>query len=372
VKICIISNVSGYPWAGSEEVWYINALNAIKEGHQLTIFTHRDLEPSKQLAALREMGAVTYTWDFFPISRLSPIRQKIKPSFPVHILNQFDVILVSLGSLPALTYVPGLADSLLKTTAPIVPLVQFNADHLSISLRERQVVSQVLKKCSSVIFISQNNLRQAKRQFAVELPNAFVIANPIRTVIDKPYPWPQNEEEVRFACVARFELYWKGQDLLLDILSQTPWNERNWHLTLYGSGPDEAQVKKLVDFYGLKEKVSFGGFVDSLAEIWKEHHLLLLPSHGEGMPLSILEAMMFARPVIATDVGGNREIIKDGVYGFIAEAPTVHSFGNAMERAWAKRSEWKAMGLSAHDKSCEFVDINATHSLLDILLHVCN
>jgi len=369
MKICIISNVSGYKWAGSEEVWYINALNAIEQGHQLTIITHSDLEPSKQLAVLRQKGVVTHTWEFFPIARFNSIKEKIKPSFPLSTLNHSDVILVSLGSIPALCYVPGLADSLLKTTAPIILFVQFNADHLPISPSERGVVSQVLQKCLSVVFISQNNLRQARRQYAIELSHASVIANPIRTVIDHPYPWPVTEDEVRFACVARFELFWKGQDILLDILSQSPWKERNWHLTLYGSGPDEEHVRQLVEFYGLKDKVTFGGFVESISEMWKDHHLLLLPSHGEGMPLSILEAMMFGRPIIATDVGGNCEIIEDGIDGFIAEAATVHSFGNAMERAWAKRTEWKEMGVAAHYKSSVFKDRNASDQLLDILLH---
>ena len=372
MKLCIISNVSGYKWAGSEEVWYINAGNAISYGHQVAVFTHRDLVPSRQLADLRQKGAITYSWDFFPIARFSSIKERIKPSFPVSILDHSDVILVSLGSLPALCYVPGLAESLLKTTTPIVILVQFNADHLHVSLREREVVSQLLQKAVSVVFISQNNFLQARRQFAVKISHPVIIHNPIRTLVDQPYPWPDAEDEVRFACVARFELFWKGQDILLDLLSQSPWKERKWHLTLYGSGPDEEHIRKLVKFYGLENKVSFGGFVESLGEIWKDHHLLVLPSHGEGMPLSALEAMMLGRPIVATDVGGNSEIIEDGVTGFIAEAASVSSFGNAMERAWELRSEWEEMGFLAHLKASNYNKTNAVESLLNILIEAKN
>ena len=51
------------------------------------------------------------------------------------------------------------------------------------------------------------------------------------------------------------------------------------------------------------------------------------------MPLSLVEAMLCRRPCIATDVGGNRELIRDGVNGFLAKAPTVESLDEAMNRA---------------------------------------
>ena len=57
---------------------------------------------------------------------------------------------------------------------------------------------------------------------------------------------------------------------------------------------------------------------------------------------------MHGRPVLATDVGGNAEIIQDGVTGFVAEAATVTaSFSKALDRAWQAQSRWPAMGKAA-------------------------
>ena len=56
--------------------------------------------------------------------------------------------------------------------------------------------------------------------------------------------------------------------------------------------------------------------------IWAEHHALVLPSRFEGMPLVVVEAMLCGRPCIVTDVGGNAELIRDGINGFLAKAPT--------------------------------------------------
>ena len=74
-----------------------------------------------------------------------------------------------------------------------------------------------------------------------------------------------------------------------------------------------------------------------------------MPSRIEGLPLAVIEAMLCERPVIATDVAGS-EVIEDGVSGFLADAPTVRSLGNALERFWAKREEAREIGARAAER----------------------
>jgi glycosyltransferase involved in cell wall biosynthesis len=57
--------------------------------------------------------------------------------------------------------------------------------------------------------------------------------------------------------------------------------------------------------------------------------------------------MLCGRPCIATDVGGNRELIRDGINGFLAKAPTVELLDEAMNRAWDNRGRLKQMGETA-------------------------
>lgn len=73
-----------------------------------------------------------------------------------------------------------------------------------------------------------------------------------------------------------------------------------------------------------------------------------MPSRFEGLPLAMVEAMLCARPVVATDVAGHAEIIEDGVTGFLADAPTAGSMAAALERfgsgaARPKRSARQAL-----------------------------
>ena len=75
-----------------------------------------------------------------------------------------------------------------------------------------------------------------------------------------------------------------------------------------------------------------------------------MPSRFEGLPLAMVEAMLCARPVVATDVAGHAEIIEDGVTGFLADAPTAGSMAAALERFWERRSEAEAIGKAGAER----------------------
>lgn len=82
-----------------------------------------------------------------------------------------------------------------------------------------------------------------------------------------------------------------------------------------GSGPSESALRDLAASHGVAERVRFLGWqagVDRLLASWD---LLVIPSLEEGFPLSVLEAMAAARPVVASRVGGLPELVVDGVTG---------------------------------------------------------
>lgn len=370
MKLLIISNVSGYSWAGSESLWLQAAMLALKADYEVTAIVHPDLMGSAQIVEFLLAGGQVKKWKALRIARFQSLKEKLAPTFSPKLLDQYDVILVSLGSLPAMNYVPGLVHGLLKTSSPMVVLCQFNADHLIISLRERRVVAKVLEKATGSVFVSQRNLIEARRQFAMDPPKAHVIQNPVRNRSQISTSWPDESDGPCFASVARFEVAWKGQDILLDVLSQPQWKDRQWRLRFYGEGPDREYLQKLTRFYKLSDRVFFEGQVKNLNEIWSKNHLLVMPSHGEGTPLAALEAMMAGRLVVATDVGGNTEIISDGQTGFIAEAATLGSFSKAMERAWESRGRWKDMGVLARRHMLEGPGRHSAKELLEVCTSV--
>ena len=132
----------------------------------------------------------------------------------------------------------------------------------------------------------------------------------------------------------------------MEVLSRSHWRNRNIDVTLVGSGTNEGGLRREAERLKLAS-VEFAGFVNDVEELWTRHHALLLASRYEGLPLSLVEAMLCGRACIVTDVGGNRELVRDGVNGFLAKAATADLLDEAMNRAWENRMRLKEMGETA-------------------------
>ena len=205
-----------------------------------------------------------------------------------------------------------------------------------------------LARAQRCYFVAHANLRLVELQLACKLENAEIIRNPFNVQAGASPPWPsmQATGALKFACVGRLHPPSKGQDILLEALADTSWTEREWFLTLYGEGPMRKTLERLVDRLRLAHRVAFAGFAHNIEEVWASNHILVMPSRIEGLPLTVVEAMLCGRPVIATDVGGHSEVIEDRVTGFLAKTPTVDAFRFALEEAWQRRltcSEWESL-----------------------------
>jgi glycosyltransferase involved in cell wall biosynthesis len=229
-----------------------------------------------------------------------------------------------------------------------------------------QVARKVFTQARHVVFVSNKNYRTAERQISCRLANAGVVFNPLNIKNGDALPFPGKEKR-SFACVARMDCSFKGQDILFQVLGDKQWKDRDWELNLYGAGPDEAYLKDLAALYGLSDRIHFRGHVDDIEKVWVVNHIQLMPSISEGTPLALVEAMLCGRPAVVTDVGGNAEMITEGVTGFIAEAASPCSFGKAMEKAWLHAGDWEEYGINAHQYVKKNVDFQPWQTLLGLL-----
>lgn len=366
VRIGFVSTVQNYTWAGSEELWYAAASKAIEEGHEAACLVHSPLDQSDQIRKVRQNGATVFVRrnDRHPrvtiaIEKFSSALQRFQKWKP-------DVIVVSLGSPLDLTYWSQLYSTLVNGVVPFDLVLQFNADSLGYTAAQRETVKNLFSRSRHSVFVSQHNRDLTERQLAIDLPNSSVVFNPFRLQLSAPLSWP-NEQTATMGCVARFETRWKGHDVLLECLAQPHWQSRDWKLNLYGSGPDENYVQRLIQHYGLQGRVQLRGYIRDMQQVWSECHIKVLASHGEGTPLAVLEAMMCGRPVITTDVGGNREVLTDGLTGFIADAATPRSFGSVLDTAWQRRDDWATMGHAAHASAVSLANADPAGALLQLM-----
>ncbi|MDZ4286525.1 MAG: glycosyltransferase, partial [Prosthecobacter sp.] len=203
------------------------------------------------------------------------------------------------------------------------------------------------------------------------LPAASVARNPVKVPRDTPFAWPETTNPLRLACVARMQARPKGHDLLLQALADPCWKNRPVHLSFFGDGENRRGMELLAHMLGISDRVCFHEHVESVAEIWRDHHMIAQPSRNEGMPLSLVEALMYGRPALATDVAGHTEIITDGVNGFIAEAPTVRHIGAALERVWTHRDQLPQMAKTAYERIRKDIPPHPVQEFASQILAAC-
>ncbi len=95
--------------------------------------------------------------------------------------------------------------------------------------------------------------------------------------------------------------------------------------------------------------IAWWGERSDIAEIWAQSHIAVLPSHREGLPKSLLEAAACGRPMVATDVSGCREIVRDGVTGLLVPARDAERLAEALERLARDRDLRRRLGAAARD-----------------------
>lgn len=382
MKIAFISTMAGAPWGGSEELWVRTAQLALEQGHQVlaSVFDWGTL-PAK-VQDLRLKGALIHLRRRkipLPPQRfykrwLNRVKKKFVKQDPIleqfGVIYQFtpEIICISQGhTFEAFFEQKKLVQFIKQNNFPYILISQFGFEHGSLFYNSIQGVRDFFETAKQIFFVSLRNKLIAERQLVKKLNKAKIISNPVNLTNYSTVSYPKFKP-LAFACVARLESNFKGQDVLLQVLSQDIWVERNWILNLYGEGPDRQFLQELSVFYDIGNRVNFHGQVNNIRNIWANNHILLLPSIAEGTPLALIEAMYCGRIAVVTDVGGNAELIREEETGFIAECPSVNSFNKALSRAWDQQERWCEMGIKAHSFINTIIDIAPEKTLLKYLV----
>lgn len=140
---------------------------------------------------------------------------------------------------------------------------------------------------------------------------------------------------------------YEGLDLLLAALPTMFLQQPDIRVLLVGGGPQESALKAQAQNLGIEDKVIFTGRVPH-QEVQRYYDLidvLAYPRHSMRLtelvtPLKPLEAMAQGRVLVASDVGGHKELINDGTTGVLFRAGNAASLSDAIIRLLAQRNRW--------------------------------
>ena len=351
LRIAVLSTMGGAAWGGSEELWAAMVRNALAHQHSVLLSldaAQRVAPNSKQLA---EQG-VRFSFRERPFLRLSGRLDRSwgRLARPLQSLVRFDpdVVCISMGSAYDLALDPMLFDEfervVMRRAVPYVLIIQHNDDSSpSDWLRARQI--RLVDGAKQVVLVAERNRESLERQLARHVNQGVVVRNPLNLEGREGVPWPRaTDPGVSLACVARLQVAYKGQDILLEALSRADLPGPGWRLTFYGEGPDRSYLERLAEFYGIADRIAFAGHVSDIRHVWARHQMLVLPSRSEGTPLALAEAMICGRPAVVSPVGGNPEVVIDGETGFVAPDAAAGGLASALERALGSFEKWELMG----------------------------
>ena len=143
-------------------------------------------------------------------------------------------------------------------------------------------------------------------------------------------------------------------------------------LIIVGDGPMRVDLEKKTENFGIKGHVFFLGNRADIPDILNNIDIIAVSSLREGFSISILEAMATSKPIVATNVGGNKELVIDGVTGILVPPGDPYSLSEAIHKLIKDRKTREQMGLSARkyvEKHFSVIDmVRKTEELYDNLI----
>lgn len=124
-------------------------------------------------------------------------------------------------------------------------------------------------------------------------------------------------------------------------------------------GPDEGfltGLKSQIERFGLQERIKILGFRSDITELLAASDIYVLPSYREGLPRSLIEAQAMALPCVATAIRGCREIVGEGVTGFLFKPGDRKALGAALRKLLAEPELRLEMGLAGRRRMLRYFD----------------
>jgi len=150
----------------------------------------------------------------------------------------------------------------------------------------------------------------------------------------------------------------KGIDVLLRSFSEVAHIVPDAFLLIGGDGEERANLERMAKSLHCSDRIRFAGMIGDVHEVLSVCDLYINSSRCEGLPMTLLEAMSHALPIIATRVGCNHEVIHDGETGMLVPPDDPKRLSEAIVGMLRDDQFRKKVGSAAHDFFCRSYTID--------------
>lgn len=184
--------------------------------------------------------------------------------------------------------------------------------------RMRRVICRAFGAAARVVVLGQFWRDLVIADLGVPAERVTIVRNgaadPLAGTSTAPRRWPGAEAFAAPMILFLGDLRpWKGLGELLEALGSPPWRARRWSLVAAGRGNPAAYQARAAAL-GIAERVSFPGWLarDAVQALLRRASVVALPSHLEGLSVTLVEALAHGLPVVATPVGAHADLLRDG------------------------------------------------------------
>jgi glycosyltransferase involved in cell wall biosynthesis len=170
------------------------------------------------------------------------------------------------------------------------------------------------------------------------------IPNGVDTDIFKPFLPSNNQTNITF--IGRLDKM-KGVQVLLEAFKALNEDSVTAYLNIIGDGPDREKLKNCAVQAGIADSLNFCGEIVDIKPFLEKTAVFVLPSLSEGLPNVLLEAMACGLPIVTTRVGGNIDLIRDGVNGILVEPEHSDQLYQAMKKLLIDKNLAEKLGREA-------------------------
>jgi glycosyltransferase involved in cell wall biosynthesis len=225
----------------------------------------------------------------------------------------------------------------------------------------KRLIATAFVRAAAVIVLGQGDQKVVSQLFKLPIGRVIILHNAVPDPVPDVARAHHRLGEPGEPCHLLFLGYLsarKGVPELVRALASLPITTRPWRATLAGGGPVD-EYRKLVEDLGILDKVSFPGLVDEagVRALCTRSDVLVLPSHAEGLAMSILEGMSHGLAVIATRVGAHSEVIEIEESGLFVPPGDVPALAGALARVINDDSLCERLGRAARKRFLAEFDV---------------
>lgn len=149
----------------------------------------------------------------------------------------------------------------------------------------------------------------------------------------------------------------KNQKTAITMMPQLLKQYPDAYLLIAGNGPEKENLETQIRSLGLTDHIRLLGYTTEVDRYVKTCDVLVACSFREGMPLNVMEAMLCGKPVVASNNRGHRELVRDGVTGYLVEPEDVGGYADRICRA-LKAAEAETQGRDGRQKDAHETEKN--------------